>query len=243
MTAGRWPVEVVGLVPAAGEARRIAPLPVSKELFPLGFRPGPDGTLRPQVVSAHLLGHFAGAGIERALFLIRDGKWDIPHYFGTGRGHAPTLLAGPSGPTPPGPPPVDVGLDLGYLVVDPPLGVGYSLDRAHGHVRGAVCATGFPDILFGPPDTYATLLSALFASDADVVVNLVAMPDPSKATMVDHVDGRVRGFIERPVQTALTDSYCAVVWRPTFGAFLHELVAGLEQARPRALRAPSCPSA
>ena len=35
--------DVVGLIPASGQATRIAPLPCSKELFPIGFRTAQDG--------------------------------------------------------------------------------------------------------------------------------------------------------------------------------------------------------
>ena len=50
--------DIVGLIPAAGRGKRIAPLPCSKELYPIGFRPDEHGDLRPEVASAHLLDKF-----------------------------------------------------------------------------------------------------------------------------------------------------------------------------------------
>jgi glucose-1-phosphate thymidylyltransferase len=51
--------EVIGLVPAAGRARRIAPLPCSKELYPIGFqRMKGMEELRAKVVSYYLLEKF-----------------------------------------------------------------------------------------------------------------------------------------------------------------------------------------
>jgi len=50
--------ELVGLIPAAGQAKRVSPLPGSKELFPVGFREvevGGHVQLRPKVVSQYLL--------------------------------------------------------------------------------------------------------------------------------------------------------------------------------------------
>ena len=48
--------EVVGLIPAGGQATRLAPLPCSKELYPIGFRfAEADHSLRPKVVSHYLL--------------------------------------------------------------------------------------------------------------------------------------------------------------------------------------------
>ena len=48
--------EVIGLLPAGGQAKRIAPLPFSKELYPIGFRRlDEDDNLRTKVVSHYLL--------------------------------------------------------------------------------------------------------------------------------------------------------------------------------------------
>jgi glucose-1-phosphate thymidylyltransferase len=47
---------VIGLIPAGGQATRIAPLPCSKELFPLGFSSMNSGQgMRPKVVCHYLL--------------------------------------------------------------------------------------------------------------------------------------------------------------------------------------------
>jgi hypothetical protein len=41
--------EVIGLIPAGGQATRIAPLPCSKELYPVGFSSMNSGQeMRPQ---------------------------------------------------------------------------------------------------------------------------------------------------------------------------------------------------
>ena len=52
-------LKLIGLVPAAGRATRIQPLPCSKELLPVGFqatgRLDDDQALRPKVVSHYLL--------------------------------------------------------------------------------------------------------------------------------------------------------------------------------------------
>ena len=37
MSSPWTPQDLIGLIPAAGKATRIAPLPGSKELFPVGF--------------------------------------------------------------------------------------------------------------------------------------------------------------------------------------------------------------
>ncbi|MEO1372855.1 MAG: dTDP-glucose pyrophosphorylase, partial [Cyanobacteria bacterium J06635_10] len=72
---------LIGLIPAGGKATRISPLPLSKELYPVGFREDGDNNnqinhqnnnknnLRPKVVSHYLLEKMQLAGIDKAYFI------------------------------------------------------------------------------------------------------------------------------------------------------------------------------
>ena len=74
--------EIVGIIPAAGKATRVSPLPCSKEIFPIGFSNMEDAqVIRPKPVGQYLLEHFRRAGAKRAYIVLRKGKWDIPEYF------------------------------------------------------------------------------------------------------------------------------------------------------------------
>lgn len=70
----------IGLIPAAGQGSRIAPLPGSKKLYPIG-QVATDGSLRPKVCH-YLLESMRLAGIGKTYVLLRSGKWDIPAYLG-----------------------------------------------------------------------------------------------------------------------------------------------------------------
>lgn len=76
---------IIGLIPAAGQGTRISPLPMSKELFPIGSRmvAGRAGP-RPKVVCHYLLEKMQRAGVGQAFFILRPGKWDIPNFLGDG---------------------------------------------------------------------------------------------------------------------------------------------------------------
>lgn len=68
--------EVIGVVPAAGRGTRIAPLPCSKEIYPV----------RAKAACVYLLERMRLAGITKIYVVLRDGKWDIPAYLlGGGR--------------------------------------------------------------------------------------------------------------------------------------------------------------
>lgn len=199
-----WP-EVVGLIPAAGQAKRLQPFPCSKELFPVGFTKDPKtGMPRPKVASQYLLEKFKAAGVSKTFIVIREGKWDIPNYFQEGIG---------------------VGMSLAYLVIPGSLGPPDTLDRAYSFVSKYRVAFGFPDILFGPPDAYRYLIEQQERTAADVVLGLHRIEDPRIWDMVDcDNEGWVRGIEMKPASTTLTFGWCFAVWTPVFSEFLHRFL-------------------
>lgn len=201
--------EVIGLLPAAGQATRIAPLPGSKELYPVGFRSVDGGQgRRPKVVCHYLLEKMRLAGIVKAYIVLRSGKWDIPAYLGDG-----TML----------------DMNLGYLIMRLPFGVPYTLDQAYPFVQEALVALGFPDILFWPDDAFTKLLARQAARKVDVVLGLFPTDQPHKAGMVDFdPDGRVRLVVEKPPQTKLCYMWGLAVWTPSFTHFMHQYLATLQ---------------
>jgi len=157
--------EIIGLIPAAGQATRISPLPLSKELYPIGFQPiGPNDSLRPKVVCQYLLEKMKLADISNAYLILRSGKWDIPAYFGDG---------------------AMLGMNLGYLLMGLPHGVPYSLNQAYPFIQGKMIAMGFPDILFQPKDAFVKLLQRQAQSNAEVVLGLFPTQQPERVGVVD----------------------------------------------------------
>lgn len=196
-------LEVIGLLPCGGQATRLAPLPLSKELYPVGWRSLQDGQLRPKVVSHYLLEKMRLAGIRKAFLILRPGKWDLPAYFGDG-----SL----------------VDMHLGYLLLGLPYGVPYTLDQAYPFVQNALVALGFPDILLQPEEVYVRSIAHQTRTGADVVLGLFPCDRPEKAGMVDFnaEDGIVKQIIEKPQQTNLRFMWATALWTPTFTEFLHQ---------------------
>lgn len=197
---------VVGLVPAAGKGTRISPLPCSKELFPIGLQPGPDGG-EPvtKTVAEYLLEQFRAAGIQRTIIVLRQGKWDIPAYLGDGS---------------------RIGMDLAYMVIGDSSGPPGTIDRAHAFVADQTVAFGFPDILMTPGNVYAQLLERLAGTGADAVLGLFPAHDTRLMDMVRTAgDGRVTELALKPAATDLHYAWLCAVWTPAFTGFLHEFVA------------------
>ncbi len=213
--------QIIGLLPAGGQAKRISPLPLSKELYPVGFQDfGEQHNWRPKVVSHYLLEKMQLAGINQAYFILRPGKWDIPEYFKDG-----AMLS----------------MNLGYLIMDLPYGVPFTLDQAYPFVRDAVIALGFADILFQPQDAFVKVLARQQATKADVVLGLFPTNQPEKAGMVEFDDtGRVQLIIEKPPQSDLHYMWGIAVWTPAFTQFLHEYLIPLK-ANPNLSQLPEIP--
>jgi glucose-1-phosphate thymidylyltransferase len=197
--------EVIGLVPAGGRASRLAPLPCSKELYPIGFRRiDEECGFRPKVVCHHLLERMRLAGISKAFIILRESKWDIPAYFGDGK---------------------IVDMNLAYLMMDLPYGVPFTLDQAYPFLGDACVALGFPDILFHPADAFSRMMERRERSGVDLVLGLFPASRPHKMDMVDlDLEGKVRGIQIKPAQTQLNYTWIVALWTPVFTEFMHDYV-------------------
>lgn len=197
---------VVGLIPAGGQASRLAPLPCSKELYPVGFRHDDEQKgLRPKVVCHYLLERMRLADVETAYIILRQGKWDIPAYFGDGAA---------------------LGMHLAYLMMNLPFGAPYTLDQAYPFVQDALIAFGFPDIIFQPNDAFSRLLRHQRQTGADIVLGLFPTDRPEKADMVDlDENGRIREIVIKPAESRLRFTWIIAVWTPVFTQFMHEHLA------------------
>jgi glucose-1-phosphate thymidylyltransferase len=198
---------IVGLIPAAGTAERLAPLPCSKEIYPVGSRGSHQHEdLRTKVVSEYLLESLQLAEIDKVYIILRKGKWDIPQYLGSGRW---------------------MDMDFAYLIMDLPFGVPFSIDQAYNFVKDDIVFFGFPDIIFRPHDAFIQLLEKQYSKRTDVVLGLFPAPQPYKKAHMVKIDhgGQVGGFEIEPSQTTLKYTWIIAVWSKKFTHFLHEYVS------------------
>ncbi len=212
----------IGLLPAGGIGSRIAPLPMSKELYPLGFRQSPNG-VRSKVVGHYLLDRMRLAAIEQAFLILRPGKWDIPDYFGDGAW---------------------VNMHLAYLTVHTDAGVPYTLDQAYPFVQDAMIALGFPDILIEPTDAFVRLFDRQSRTQADVVLGLFPTDNPQKVGVVEFDEtGQVFNIIEKSPTTTLRWMWAIAIWSPRFTEFLHLYIKNRDQGLLDPARSPNTPLA
>jgi glucose-1-phosphate thymidylyltransferase len=197
--------QIIGLIPAAGKARRILPLPCSKEIFPVGFEPmGKNHVSRPKVVSQYLLESMRIADATRVFIVIRDGKWDIPAYFADGN---------------------TLDMHIAYLIMRLPFGVPYTLNQAYPFIKDALVLFGFPDIIFQPEDAFVKLLDKQTETDSDMVLGLFPVNQRHSGDMVVLDDsGRIKDIEINPKSTNLKLTWIIAVWTWNFSVFMHEYI-------------------
>ena len=197
--------DLVGLLPAGGAATRINPLPCSKELFPVKFYSADKRKyVPPKVISYYLLEKMRRADVKKAYFILRQGKWDIPAYFGDGK---------------------MLDMHIGYLIMDLPFGVPFTLDQAYPFLKNAKIAFGFPDIIFEPDDAFVQLLSKREQTNADIVLGLFEASRPQKMDMVEFDNqGSICKIDIKPTSTQLCYTWIIAVWSGRFTEFMHEFV-------------------
>ena len=199
--AGR---DVVALIPAAGSGTRIAPIPGSKEVFPIGFSNVEGDKPVVKVVSQYLFDRMVAGGVGQGIIVLRSGKWDIPAYFGEGE---------------------PAGMKLSYVVVGQTLGPPDTLDRAYAFVRHNVVAFGFPDIMLDPPDVFDQLLTRMDVGDVDVVLGLYDVVDPHQSDIVElDEENRVLDIHLKDATSILPHCWGCAVWGPAFTEFIHDAV-------------------
>lgn len=203
--------DLVGVVPLAGHAVRLQPLPFSKELFPVGLDtlPGTAG-LRPIPVCLHLLRQLRHAGVRRACLVLRPGKWDIPAYLQDG---------------------AIVGLSLSYQIMPQGYGVPFTVDAALPFVGANRVAFGFADILLAPGDVFQRLAARQAERAADVVLAAYATEQPMHWGMIG-IDRQATVYrvVEKPKETDLRLAWTSAVWAPTFSRFLGQYVSCRREA-------------
>jgi glucose-1-phosphate thymidylyltransferase len=193
--------EFVGIIPAAGKARRLAGLQGSKEVVPvcaLGIAKPTRDQARPACL--YLMEAMRSAGINRQIMVLGKGKWDIP-----------TALAN-----------ADEGASAcAYVVIADSPGVPWTIDAPYSLTQGFNVAMGFPDILTTQPDLFIQLCAKLVATDLDVVLGVFPTDQGYNADIVSLTcEGLVSQVTPKPRNVGAAQVWIAAVWRPSFTEYL-----------------------
>jgi glucose-1-phosphate thymidylyltransferase len=199
--------QLVGLIPAAGVARRLSPLPCSKEIFPIGFkdiREEGQWVRRPVPVCYYLFEQLKQGGVEKAFVIINKEKTDILRYIGNGAG---------------------VGIAVTFLVQEVQSGMPKALDMAWPWLGDATVMFGMPDTIFSPEHAFSPLLATHKRLKADVTLGLFPTGKPERFGMVAFdKDGLMEYTIDKPAHTDLKFMWGIGCWGPAFSELMHQFL-------------------
>ncbi|MBV8141377.1 MAG: nucleotidyltransferase family protein [Verrucomicrobia bacterium] len=166
-----------GIIPAAGEGKRIQPLAFSKELLPIGCD-HTEERKKPRAVSDFIVERLAIGGAKKIAFVISPNKCDILRYHGCAREE--TLFV--------------------YLVQPRPLGLGDAVFRPVEVIpAGEQVLVGLPDTIWFPADGFRRLPDDFLS----FLLFPVAAPENFDAVVLD-AEGAVR-VIEVKQKNATTN--------------------------------------
>ncbi|MDH4089119.1 MAG: sugar phosphate nucleotidyltransferase [Cyclobacteriaceae bacterium] len=197
--------QIIAIIPAAGKATRLGQLPFSKELYPIGFEHYENKRI-PKPVGSYLLENIAAAGVSEFHFVIRNGKWDIPAYFGSGKKY---------------------DCNISYHVADYEYGVPFTVNQVYPLSKDKIVVLGFPDNLIKPKNAFSLLIKELNAkSDTSVALGLFPATRPEKCDLVDYDETqKVTAIkIKSSVPTNLKYAWVIAAWKPEFSTFLNGYV-------------------
>lgn len=194
--------EFVGLMPAAGKARRLGLPPMSKEVMPL-LELSRDGEPRLRAACDVLTERFLAAPVERLLVVVDPEKADLVRHVGSQLLPVPVAFV----PRP----------DSPSLV--------HSLAAALPFVGGRSVLLGFPDLLFQPTDAFRHLRADLVEHGADLTLALFPSAECRTTDMVGcEPDGRVTEIQVRPETSELRMAWALAAWGPRVSALIQATV-------------------
>ncbi len=204
--------DVVGLIPAAGMATRLAPLPGSKEMLPIGFKSRErEGRRRPcpKPVSEYLIERMCQGGAQRIYVVLSNAKWDMIRYYADGS---------------------SLGVHMAYIYLERSPSMPYTLNAAFPWLVGhdATVLFGMPDTLFWPSDAYSQLLATHRERGADLTLGVFPTDQPERLSVVEMDNaGCVLSVTDKPAHPRFNNTWGIACWGPRFSELLNASLAGL----------------
>lgn len=200
---------LIGVLPAAGIASRLAPLGYPKELLPITYVADvPGGPLRPMPVIESSFRQLHAADVGKCLVVISDRKPELMRYLGHGG---------------------DAGLEIAFLHQSRPDGLAAAVSLAAPWTLESDVALLLPDTVVRPVDALAQVRKLFLAADADLVLGVFPTKKPQELGPVRFdAEGHVREVLDKPAQTDLFNSWAMAVWSPRFTQLLAGSVAGAD---------------
>jgi glucose-1-phosphate thymidylyltransferase len=198
-------LNLVGICPAAGHGKRLGPLPISKELFPIGFHyytVNKETRLYPKPISQYLIESMVKANARKIFMVISSHKKSLIDFYKNG---------------------TQFGTQIAYIYQEIQTGMPFALDLAFNWIdENTITLFGMPDTLFEPRNAFSMLLETHLCNGSDVTLGLFKTNQPQKFGMVKlDTEQNALICIDKPKQTSLKYMWGIAVWNYKFSNFMH----------------------
>lgn len=206
-------MDFVGLIPAAGMGRRLAPFRYPKELLPIAYEkvPGSDGDLRPRVISEYAIEALVRADVRRCLIIVAPWKIEVMNYFGDGS---------------------ELGLDIGYLYQEAARGLPHAIDLAYSWTKECHTAFIMPDTYVLPHDCLAKLRMFYQNTRADLALGLFPTKEAERLGPVVLDGERVVAVFDKCAKPPAQNTWGIAVWGPKFSELIHASIPRPDNTSP-----------
>lgn len=200
-------MELIGIIPAAGQATRLPSLPFSKELLPIGYSiSDSDGATDYQInyVIDYLLKQLKLAQVKRIYIIISKEKYDILRYLGNGN---------------------KFGLNFSFIIQEEKRGMPDAINLVYPWINHSTTLFGMPDTYFFPENSFSLLLSHFYTTKADVSLGLFPTNQPQKYGMVClDENNNLLYTVDKPESTELKYMWGIACWNTEFSKFMNEFL-------------------
>ncbi len=188
-------MEKIGLVPAAGFARRLENLSGSKEMIPIDMGYG----IEP--VAHSLLRQFKNAAIDKIVVVTRPEKYDLLEYLSGNK-------------------PFD--LDITTVSISDTSSTLESIFASCKVIQNKEVYLGFPDMIISPPDALRCLANAE-GPETDIVLGAFPSGSPAKVDMIDIDEkGLLRDLKIKNAECRYKYSWIFAKWSPDFTDYFYK---------------------
>jgi len=188
-------MEKVGLVPAAGYARRLGKIHGSKEMIPI------KGEHGMEPICHSLLRQFRTAGIKNIVFIVRKEKTDLLQ-------HVESSL--------------DLEIEISTIILESTNSTLESIVSAYELIRGKGVYLGFPDMLLTPPDAMNTILEVMAGTSAEVVMGAFPANNAGKADMIEiGTNNKLKDIVFKNPACLYEYAWIMACWKSNFTEYLY----------------------
>jgi glucose-1-phosphate thymidylyltransferase len=195
-------MEKIGLVPAAGYARRLGTLNSSKEMIIV------DGEYGKEPICRSLLRQFEYAGISNIVVVTRPDKTDLVDYFANGLDHK---------------------FEISMVYLEDTKSTLATICAAYKYIKNKTVYLGFPDILLSPVDAVKRITESSRFTKSDVILGAFRSHNPEKVDMVDFDDdGKLQNIEIKNHNCRYEFAWIFAIWQPQFSKYLMDHIDALD---------------